>query len=134
MKKLFLLAALPMMLLCSCNGSNNSGSVPEEKREKVTLSLSNYTDYIAVYKETVAFSDSTSYYLNFYGSTLCKFDNTVITYTLSGQSKIDDGTAEYQTYKLTISGCGQIYSGYSSRYGSSSAIITKVTGTVEILY
>lgn len=131
-------AILALGLLAGCSPETNTGIVEtnkgtKEPEERIQLTLDNYSDYIAKYNYVVLSDSSTTTYWNFYGSTLCRFDDVTLTYTYSTQEEINSGKATYSTLKLTISGCGQIRGATSSRYGGSIATITKITGYVVIL-
>ena len=140
MKKLFLLLALPIFALSGCG--NKTSVVPEEKREKITLTAENYSKYIAVYTDLEAIHDN--YYVTWYyryqlvGSNLCKFNDCEITYEyVNQQGQASDITRK--TINLTISGCGETEEvSFNSRIDKSVAYyifnVVSASGTVEVLY
>ena len=119
-----ILLSIPLMMGCAESSESNTTPITEEQ-PKIALTLNNYTDYIACYTEVVVYSNSSVTYWNFYGSPICKFYDPTIHYERNGTSG---------TFKLTISGCGQMSASSSSRYGGSSTTITNVTGYVQVLY
>lgn len=142
MKKSFLLISLPLLMLAACNNSP-SGAVPTDEREKVTLTASNFSKYIAVYTISDTYSTSYTYSLYRYqlvGSNLCKFDNCKIEYTFANSSGNLPETYATYSINLTISGCGESKEVSVSYYnqGKSSSYfyfyVLSASGTVEILY
>ncbi len=145
MKKIILLVsclAIIMLIFCACDSGtanisdnqNNQNNLQDtqQNREIIQLNKTNYQKYIAIYVRRV----DTTYYYDFVGSTICKFNNVVVNFYLSDNADTIPENATLYSCELTISGCGQAkQTGYSSKYGSAYImIIESVTGTVEILY
>ncbi len=138
MKKKLLLLFLPILLLTGCNNTSN-GVIPEKEREKINITLDNYSKYIAVYTISDSFgADYTysNYRYQFIGSTLCKFNDCSLEYAFAK----DNGSISETKYTvdLTISGCGEtkevefVHAQRSNTYYRLK--ILSVNGTVELLY
>ena len=104
-----------------------------ETNEIVSLTTENYKKYITTYKRVIPFESSSSIYYEFEGSSLCKFEDVVITYCFSHDDNVPED-ATFYTCELNLSGCGQCKVATASQYSSrTKLIIVDIQGTVEIL-
>lgn len=131
MKKIISLILFSSALLVSC-GSNTNSTPSTKEPEVVDLTLSNYQKYITGYLFSYSTSTTLTTYINFLGSSLCKFDNAIISYSRSNESGVT------HQCELSISGNGQYQYSFSASgsgsYSSFSTTITNVTGKVTILF
>lgn len=108
--------------LVSCDKPNVTSS---STKEIIELNLNNYTDYIAITKQSNYTDWSSTTYWNFSGSSNFNYKNVVIYYKYSSSD-------EEKTCELTAFGSGQITGYWQSGIHSGTATITGVTGTVEL--
>lgn len=141
-QKLLLLGVLGFCVsLMGCKFIENANTTqPEivetnevaETNEIVSLTTENYNQYIATYRRVISYENSSTYYYEFEGSSLCKFEDVMITYCFSDDDKIPEDATLY-TCELNLSGCGQCVPRSPTRYFSAELVIVDIQGTVEIL-
>lgn len=135
MKKIFIKISLinlfifSIIILTSCNNneckcSNNNNN---DTTNIIQLNIQNYIKYITITKQTNYGDYSTITYWNFSGSSNIIYNDVIISYSYGS----NDST---NTCELTIYGTGQIVGFSQSGMHSSTATITNVTGSVELLY
>ena len=116
--------------------SNNDNVTPvshtsqetSPNREIVTLTKDNYQQYISIHMQVFNNEYNRAFCgYNFVGSSVCKFNNVEISYSLEGLTTV-------QVCSLNMSGYGQTtFSRWSNNY-VPELTIRGITGTVEILY
>ena len=142
MKKMLLLLSLMLFGLAGCNSnsgnssSSEDNSVVDSPKESVSLSVSNFSTYVAVNSSAAIVNNTYNdviYYSYFIGADYCKFVNCSVTYTYA-QNGTTNITSSF-TVPLTLSGDGQaepFLAIKQTRYTYYSLVVTAASGTVEV--
>ncbi len=142
MKKLFLLPLI-MFALIGCgqekesiysgSGEQAAQTTSQNIKGGITLSLDNFSTYVAINSTIVVLSESSSsraYYSYFIGADDCRFYDCSVTYEYKNTS--GEASSGAITVPLSLSGDGQT-NVFTARNGLYEIKIVSAAGTVKIL-